>query len=97
MLAFMPMLGYLRNAGKEEDIMCKRSVAATFAAVASVAFSSLLLVAAAPSPAHAADLKLLGPVSLRVVLPGLLPQFEKSSGHKVSRWAMPRLAPSQNV
>ena len=63
--------------------MFKLSVATTFAAVACVAFSSLLLVAGAPSPAHAAEIKLLGPVSLRVVLPGLLPQFEKPSGHKV--------------
>jgi molybdate transport system substrate-binding protein len=64
--------------------MLKHSVTATFAAVASVAFSSLLLVATAPSAASAAEIKLLGPVSLRVVLPGVLPQFEKSSGHKVS-------------
>jgi molybdate transport system substrate-binding protein len=84
MLAFTPMLGHLRNAGKEEDVMCKRSVAATFAAVASVAFSGLLLVAATPSTAQAAEIKLLGPVSLRSVLPSLLPQFETSSGHKVT-------------
>jgi molybdate transport system substrate-binding protein len=63
--------------------MFKRSVAARFAAVASVAFSSFLLVAV-PSPAQAAEVTLLGPVSLRVVLPGVLPQFEKSSGHKVT-------------
>lgn len=61
--------------------MFKRSVAA---ATAVAAFSGLLLVAAVPSPAQAADIDLLGPVSLRVVLPGLLPQFEKSSGHKVT-------------
>jgi molybdate transport system substrate-binding protein len=60
------------------------SVAAKFAAVANVAFSSLLLAAAAPSPASAAEIKLLGPVSLRVVLPSLLPKFETSSGHKVT-------------
>jgi molybdate transport system substrate-binding protein len=84
MLAFTPILGHLGNAGKEEDAMFKRSIAATFAAVASVACSSVLLVAAAPSPAPAAEIKLLGPVSLRVVLPGLLPQFEQSSGHKVT-------------
>ena len=35
-------------------------------------------------PRSAAEIKLLGPVSLRVLLPGLLPQFEKSSGHKVT-------------
>ena len=64
--------------------MFRHSVASTLAAVASVAFSSLLLVAATPSPAHAAEIKLLGPVSLRALLPDLLPQFEKSSGHKVT-------------
>ena len=64
--------------------MFKHSFAATFSVIANVAFSSLLLVAAAPSPAHAAEIKLLGPVSLRAVLPTLLPQFEKPSGHQVS-------------
>ena len=83
MLAVTSILGHLGNAGKEEDAMFKRSVAATFATVASVAFSSLLLTAGPPSPAHAAEIKLLGPVSLRTVLPSLLPQFEQSSGHKV--------------
>jgi molybdate transport system substrate-binding protein len=67
-----------------EHTMFKRSVAAASAAVAGIAFSSLLLIAAAPCPAHAAEIKLLGPVSLRAVLPGLLPQFEQSSGHKVA-------------
>ena len=55
-----------------------------FETAARVAFFGLLLVAATPSPARAAEIKLLGPVSLRVVLPGLLQQFEKSSGHKVT-------------
>src|SRR4029450_11627068 len=64
--------------------MFKSSEAAIFSFVASAAFSSLLLIAAAPSLAQAAEIKLLGPVSLRVVLPSLLPQFEKSSGHKVT-------------
>jgi molybdate transport system substrate-binding protein len=64
--------------------MLKHSAAATFVAVASAAFFGLLLVTATPSSAHAAELKLLGPVSLRVVLPSLLPQFEQSSGHKVA-------------
>ena len=64
--------------------MFKHSVATTFAAVASVAFSSLLLVAATPSPARAAEIKLLSPFSFRALLPDLLPQFEKSSGHKVT-------------
>jgi molybdate transport system substrate-binding protein len=70
-----------RFAGKEEDAMFKRSVAATFTAAA---FSSLLVVAAVPSSARGADIELLGPVSLRVAFPGLLQQFEKSSGHKVT-------------
>ena len=64
--------------------MLKHSVAATFAAVASTAFVGLLLLAAAPSPAQADEIKLVGPVSLRAVLPGVLPEFEKSSGHKVT-------------
>ena len=60
--------------------MFKHSAAARFV----VAFCGSLLGAATPSPARAAEIKLLGPVSLRVVLPSLLPQFEKSSGHKVT-------------
>jgi molybdate transport system substrate-binding protein len=64
--------------------MFKRFGAATFARPATVAFGSLLLVATAASGALAAELKVLGPVSLRAVLPELLPQFEKSSGHKVT-------------
>jgi molybdate transport system substrate-binding protein len=64
--------------------MFKHSVAGTLATVASAAFSSFLLAAATPSPLHADEIKLLGPVSLRAVLPDLLPQFEKSSGHKVT-------------
>ena len=62
--------------------MSNRSIAARFVALASM--TGLLLVAAAPSPAAAAEIKLLGPVSLRVVLPSVLPQFENSSGHKVT-------------
>src|SRR5438477_1204395 len=64
--------------------MFKHSVAATFAALTSVAFSSFLLVAATPSPARAAEIKLLSPFSFRALLPDLVPQFEKSSGHKVT-------------
>jgi molybdate transport system substrate-binding protein len=64
--------------------MSKESAGATFAAIARVAFSSLLLVAAAPSSARAAEITLLGPVSFRALLPEVLPQFEKSSGHKVT-------------
>ncbi len=44
----------------------------------------LLLVTASQSPARAADLTLLGPFSFRAFLPEVLPQFEKSSGHKVT-------------
>src|SRR5688572_27215613 len=66
-----------------KDVGSNHSVAAMFAAVATAALASLLL-AATPSAAQAAEIKLLGPVSLRAVLPGLLPEFEKSSGHKVT-------------
>jgi molybdate transport system substrate-binding protein len=68
----------------EERIMVRQSVAATFSALASVAFSTSLLVAAAASAAHADEITLLGPVSLRLVLPEVLPHFEKSSEHKVT-------------
>jgi molybdate transport system substrate-binding protein len=44
----------------------------------------LLVLAATPSPARAAEIKMFSPVSLRALLPELLPQFEKSSGHKVT-------------
>ncbi len=64
--------------------MFRHSVASTFAALASVVFSGLLLIAATSSPARAAEVKLLGPASLRVRFPELLPRFEKSSGHKVT-------------
>jgi molybdate transport system substrate-binding protein len=64
--------------------MLKHSVVSTFAAVISVGLSSLLLIAATQSPAGAAEIKLLGPASFRVLFPKLLPQFEKSSGHKVT-------------
>ena len=64
--------------------MFKHFVAATFVSAASVAFSGLLLVAATPYPARAAEITLQGPASFRVLFPKLLPQFEKSSGHKVT-------------
>jgi molybdate transport system substrate-binding protein len=64
--------------------MFERSIATTFSGIAGVALSGLLLVAAASSGAHAAEIKLLSPVSLRVVLPQVVPRFEKSSGHKVT-------------
>jgi molybdate transport system substrate-binding protein len=63
--------------------MFTRSVA-TFSPFASLALSSLVLVGAISSRAHAEEIKLLAPFSLRIVLPGLLPQFEKSMGHKVT-------------
>jgi len=62
--------------------MFKHPVAATMAAIAGVTFSSLL-IAATPAPARAAEVTLQGPASFRVLFPKLLPQFEKSSGHKV--------------
>ena len=61
--------------------MFKRSGAGPCAAGA---IFSLLLVAAAPSFARAAEITLLSPVSFRAMLPDLLLQFEKSSGHKVT-------------
>src|SRR6476646_516367 len=42
------------------------------------------VVAMAPVQATAADIKLLGSAGIRVALTELLPQFEKSSGNKVS-------------
>ena len=41
-------------------------------------------MAATPAPAHAAEIKLLGPASFRVLFPKLLPQFEESSGDTVT-------------
>ena len=64
--------------------MIRHAVQPIFAALASVAFSALLLISATPSPACAAEINLLGPVSFRVLFPKLLPEFEKSSGHKVT-------------
>jgi molybdate transport system substrate-binding protein len=60
------------------------SAASKVAALAGVGFSGLLVVAAASSPARAAEIKLLGPASFRVLFPELLPEFAKSSGHKVT-------------
>jgi molybdate transport system substrate-binding protein len=64
--------------------MFRQSVASTFAVFASVVLSGLLLIAATPTPARAAEIKLLGPASFRVLFPELLAQFEKSSGHKIA-------------
>jgi molybdate transport system substrate-binding protein len=63
--------------------MFKRTIAAKFTAIATATLSSLL-VAAVPSAARAADITLLGPASFRVLFPKLLPEFEKSSGDKVT-------------
>ena len=52
-----------------EDDIIKSSLATTFAAAAAV----LGFVALSISPARAAEIKLLRPVSLRIVLPGLVP------------------------
>jgi hypothetical protein len=49
--------------------MFKHFATATFAALASAAFSGVLLVAATPSPARGAEIKLLSPVAFRVLLP----------------------------
>ncbi|MEH6949749.1 substrate-binding domain-containing protein [Nitrobacter sp. NHB1] len=49
-----------------------------------IGLSAFLLIAATPSPTRAAEIKLLGPASFRVLFPELLPQFENSSGHKVT-------------
>ena len=64
--------------------MLRHSVGLTFAAVLRAAFCSSLLMAATPSPAHSAEIKLLGPASFRVLFPKLLPQFEESSGDTVT-------------
>jgi molybdate transport system substrate-binding protein len=72
-----------RKVCNEENAMFKCSAAMTFTAIASAALSSFL-VAATPSSALAAEITLQGPASFRVLFPKLLPQFEKSSGHKVT-------------
>jgi len=51
--------------------MFRHSVASTFALFASVVLSGLLLIAATPFPVHAAEIKLLGPASFRVLFPKL--------------------------
>jgi molybdate transport system substrate-binding protein len=79
-----PILSHLRNVGKKENSMFKHSVAATFVAAASAVFSTLLSITATSFPARAAEVALLGPASFRVLFPELLPQFEKSSGNKVT-------------
>jgi molybdate transport system substrate-binding protein len=63
----------------EEERMVRRSPAVGL--VCSLASFALALM---PAQAVAADVKLLAGTSMRVVLPELLPQFEQSSGHKVT-------------
>src|ERR1043165_7978442 len=69
---------------KASGAMFGHSIASGIAARASAVFSGLLLVVATSSAAPAAEIKLLGPASFRVLLPELLPQFAKSSGHQVT-------------
>jgi molybdate transport system substrate-binding protein len=63
--------------------MLRYFMVSIFAAVKGAALSGLLLMEMTPSPARAAEITLLGPVSFRVLFPKLLPQFEKSSGDNV--------------
>jgi molybdate transport system substrate-binding protein len=63
--------------------MIKQSAASAFAVLARVALCILVFFAVTLSPLCAAEIKLLGPVSFRVLFPELLSDFEKSSGHKV--------------
>src|SRR3974390_2498248 len=59
--------------------MFRHSIVST---IAMAAFAGLRRMAA--SSARAAEIALLGPASFRVLFPELLPQFEKSSGSKVT-------------
>src|SRR4051794_25734862 len=63
--------------------LMNRSLLATGFATA-VVLSGLLFVTSSATRADAAEVKLLAPVSLRSLLPEVLPQFEKSSGDKVT-------------
>ena len=56
----------------------------SFAAAAVAAISCLLLVATGVGVASAAEIKFLCAGALRTVIPGLVLEFEKSSGHKVT-------------
>src|SRR4029079_2517641 len=59
-----------------EEAMIRRSLAAGLACALSLAMTTF--------QAKAADIKLLSGTSMRVLFSELLPQFEKSSGHKVA-------------
>jgi molybdate transport system substrate-binding protein len=77
--------------------MFKHSNASKFAGLASVAFSGLLLIRLIAALARAAEISLLGPASFRVLLPKLLAQFEKSSGHKGSAGYGPSVSSRERV
>ena len=64
--------------------MLNHSYSRALAAATIAMFSWTLIVATTPSSARAAEIKLLSPFSFRALLPNFLPQFEKSSGHKVT-------------
>lgn len=49
-----------------------------------LALAAALLALAAGNPLHAADVRVLFPAGLKAVTDVLVPQFEKSTGHKVS-------------
>ena len=64
--------------------MFRSPLAATCSAATVLALSGFLIGAASTSPAHAAEVKLLGPLAMRAVFADIMPQFEKASGHKVT-------------
>lgn len=64
--------------------MIKTSFAASIAGTFARVILSLLLVATATSVASAAEIKVLSPIGLKPAMIELVPQFEKSSGHKVT-------------
>ena len=73
-----------RHQNLVSEIAALKPFVARTPVVATATLFGLLLIAAMPSLAGAGEIKLLSPFSLRALLPDLLPQFEKSSGHKVT-------------
>ena len=63
--------------------MIKTSSAAIFAIVAT-AISCLMPASTSSRVANAAEIKLLCPIALQSAISEIVPQFEKSSGHKVT-------------
>src|SRR5258708_19980865 len=63
------------------DKMNRRSI---LSACAPIALGLALFGMTAGSPARAAEIKLLGAVALHAAIDVLIPDFEKSSGHKVT-------------